>query len=125
MSDALKILIVEDEFLFAYDMKTQLSRLGYSLCELVASGEKAIEVVKNENPDLVLMDMNLSGQMNGVDTAREINTIRQIPIIFMTGHADTDTMEQIRRLKPLNIVTKPITARTIHNLITAWQQAAF
>jgi CheY-like chemotaxis protein len=122
MNETIKILIVEDEFLFAFDLKNQLSRLGYALCDIVSSGEKALELVREEGPDLVLMDLNLSGRMNGIDAAQKIRSLYEKPIIFMTGYADEESVEQIKQANPLGILTKPITARAVHSIIQDWQQ---
>ena len=121
MPQALKILIVEDEYLFALDLKMQLGRMGYTICDLVASGEKAIEAVQKYAPDVVLMDMTLAGQLSGFEAASAILASQKTQVIFMTGHNDDETIDQLKQLNPLAILTKPITARAVHNSMSSGQ----
>lgn len=103
-----KILIVEDEFMIAFQLKTQLCRDGYEVCCQVASGEEAIEATKRENPDFVLMDINLRGKMDGIEAARDIGLFSSAKIIFTTGYGDSSLRERAMILCPAAYLSKPI-----------------
>ncbi len=79
-----KILIVEDERIVALDIKSSLENLGYTVTGIVASGEAALTKVAESRPDLVLMDINLKGDMDGVETAEQIRAHFSIPVIYLT-----------------------------------------
>ena len=102
-----KILIVEDEVLFAMDLGQILEIQGYVLCETAVRGKEAVEIAERDKPTLVLMDINLKGEMNGIDAAREIRSRFGIPVIFMTGYSDENTKKAAMVAKPAGYVTKP------------------
>ncbi|MDO9035921.1 MAG: response regulator, partial [Methanoregula sp.] len=81
------IFIVEDEAIVANDIKETLKSLGYEVKGIAKSGELAIEMVKELRPDLVLMDIHLSTQMDGVETAGKIHVLYNIPVIYLTAYA--------------------------------------
>ncbi len=83
-----KIMVVEDEYLLAMEMQSDLKGMGYDVCEFVATGEDAIKNAGHERPDVVLMDIVLQGEMNGIEAAKEIHSSYGIPIIFITGCED-------------------------------------
>ena len=98
--EKLKILIVEDEAMTALLFQKKFERAGFNVCQLAANGEKAINIAKKENPDLILMDVDLSGEMDGIETSFNIKKIKNIPIIFITGYSDEDLKQQIAELDP-------------------------
>jgi CheY-like chemotaxis protein len=102
-----KILIVEDEYLTALDMKELMSRWGHEFCEPAVTGEEAIERAGAERPDLVLMDVKLSGELDGVQTAAKLREKSQVPIIFISGYAEEELRRTIK-LPHSEIITKPI-----------------
>ncbi len=108
-----KLLLVEDEFLLATLLQQNLELVGYQMCELVGTGEEAVEQAEKERPDFILMDIRLAGKMNGIEAAREIHQRFQIPIIFMTGYSDEETIARARDLKPLAYLVKPVTPDNI------------
>ena len=116
----MKVLIVEDEFLFAFYLQKQLNKAGYSVFEPVASGEKALATVRQDPPDVILMDMTLAGKMNGLETARSILAVHPAAFVFMTGHTDDETLENLMKLTPLGILTKPTTALAVQQLLQDW-----
>jgi len=83
---AARILVVEDESIIQLDLQQQLRRLGHSVIGSAASGEEAVLKAAELNPDLVLMDVSLAGQMNGIEAAAQIRAARQVPILFLTAH---------------------------------------
>ena len=83
--EKVKILVVEDECIIAQSLCRTLERLGYTTLEVAASGEKAISLAEKHNPDLVLMDIILKGEMDGIETARIILSSFNIPVIYVTS----------------------------------------
>ena len=90
------ILVVEDEAIVAMDIAQRLKRAGYDVPAVAATGEVALRTLEELHPDLVLMDILLKGEKNGIETAREIKDQFEIPVIFLTGQADESTQEQIK-----------------------------
>ena len=84
---AARILIVEDEYIVAADLEMKLTRLGYQVVGSTVTGEEAIVLAEKHRPDVVLMDIQLQGRMNGMEAAETIRTINRIPIIFITAFA--------------------------------------
>ncbi len=108
-----KLLLVEDKFLTAKLLQRNLELVGYQVCELAGSGKEAIERAEKEQPDFILMDIHLAGEMDGIEAARVIHQRFQIPIIFMTGYSDEETIARARDLKPLAYLVKPVTPDNI------------
>lgn len=102
-----KILVVEDEPLIALDIKRRLLRLGYEVVEISNSAETAWQAIAQFNPDLVLMDVQLEGEINGIQTANYIRTQYNIPIVFLTAHADEVTLNQAKLTRPFGYIVKP------------------
>ena len=103
-----KVLILEDEMIFAMDLAQRLKSEGYETCELTATGEKALENCEKQRPDIALIDINLRGNMSGIRTAKEIRSRFSIPVIFMTGYADAKTREDAEIVEPAGYFTKPL-----------------
>ncbi|MGB9937523.1 MAG: response regulator [Methanobacterium sp.] len=101
-----KILIVEDEFITVMDLEIELKKRGFKV-EMVSRGIDAIQKVEEFKPDLVLMDITLPGEMNGIEAAKHIVTKFSIPLIFLTAHSDKTTLEQIESIQNKGLVTKP------------------
>ncbi len=114
---AARILIVEDEAIVALDLRTQLTQLGYVVVETVARGEAAIEAAEKHRPDLVLMDIRLQGKMDGVEAAEVINTRFQLPVVYLTAHADESTVDRARITKPFGYILKPFDGRELRTVI--------
>jgi len=108
MTKKIKILIAEDEAIIAQCLKMELELHGYDVCKFVAEGEEAIETAKEEKPDIILMDINLSGKMDGIEAARQIIALKEIPIIFMTGFNDTNIIKKAKEINPVAYLEKPI-----------------
>lgn len=103
-----RIMIVEDEKHLAMIMKVVLSDLGYNICKPVTSGEEAIKNVEQDKPDIILMDIDLDGEMDGIKAAREIRSRHGLPIIFLTGHQDKETEERAKIVEPSGYFIKPV-----------------
>jgi CheY-like chemotaxis protein len=101
------ILIVEDEHIVAWDLQRQLTRLGYTVLGIVSSGEEAIAQTLQLRPDLVLMDIRLPGEMDGVEAAEHIRTLVPAAIIFMTAYGDDGTLQRTLASGSVVVLQKP------------------
>lgn len=113
----LKILVVEDESIVAKDIQNSLKKLGYTVPAIVASGEKAIEEVEQSRPDLVLMDIMLKGDINGVEAANAIRENYDIPVIFLTAYADDNTLSKAKIAEPYGYIIKPFKEKELQTTI--------
>ncbi len=111
------ILIVEDEFIIAKDIETSLENMGYKVCAVVSSGEKAIAKVKREKPDLVLMDIVLKGSIDGIEAARQIRSLFKIPIVYLTAYADQNTLDRAKITEPYGYLIKPFNDKELNTAI--------
>ncbi|MBD2776142.1 hybrid sensor histidine kinase/response regulator [Iningainema tapete] len=112
-----RIIIVEDEQLVADDLRETLEYLGYNVVALVASGEEAIVQVELIQPDLVLMDIRLAGEMDGVEASQEIQSRFHVPVVYLTANADRATLERVKATHPFGYVIKPFDERTLATTI--------
>lgn len=102
-----KIMIVEDEWITADDIRMSLQSLGYTVTSISSSGEEAIQKAGEERPDLVLMDIMLKGEMDGIEAARQIRSIYNIPIIYLTAYTDEKILERASITEPFGYIVKP------------------
>ena len=112
-----KILVVEDERVVAEDIQRSISAIGYIASGVVASGKEALEQVKKNPPDLVLMDIVLRGEMNGIETAEEIRSLYNIPVVYLTAYADDNTLNKAKVTEPFGYILKPFNDRELHSTI--------
>lgn len=107
MNCQLKILLVEDEAVNAMLMSELLESVGYVIARHVTTGENAIMSVKQEPPDVILMDIRLAGEIDGIDAAAAIKSESDIPIIFITGYDDCVIRKRAEKLEPCGYLVKP------------------
>jgi diguanylate cyclase (GGDEF)-like protein/PAS domain S-box-containing protein len=112
-----RILVVEDESIVALDIQERLEALGYDVPSPVVSGEKAIEQAGILHPDLVLMDIQLKGRMDGVEAADQIRQRFGIPVVYLTANADHPTVQRAKITEPFGYVIKPFEERELHTTI--------
>ena len=113
----LKILIVEDELLIAENLAIKLKKFGYTIGNIVSSGKAALEYVRSEKPDLILMDIAIKGNLNGIQTAAKINEKAEIPIIYLTAYADDETLERATQTNCYGYILKPFKDRELNATI--------
>ena len=106
MSDK-KILVVEDEGIVAKDIQNRLRHLGYKVPAIAFSGEEAVAKAKKLKPDLVLMDIMLNGEMDGIEAAAKIRSQMNVPIIYLTAYSDESTLNRAKTTDPYNYILKP------------------
>jgi len=114
---AARILIVEDERIVAEDLSLMLSSLGYEVAGIAGSGEDAIVLAEAEKPDLILMDIMLSGKLDGISAADRIQTIRTTPVIYVTAYADEVLLARAKKTEPFGYIVKPFNEREIRSNI--------
>ena len=102
-----KILIVEDEAIIALDIQYTLENLGYRVPAVVSSGEESIEKASEIHPDLVLMDIKLSGDIDGISAAEQIYNRFRIPVVYLTAYSDEKMLEGMRRTMLFGYISKP------------------
>ena len=110
---AQSILIVEDEFIVALDLKLKLEELGYAISGIADSADAAQQQVEQSAPSLILMDVRLKGRGDGIEAASEIRARHNIPIIFLTSHSDDETVQRAARTAAYGFVTKPFQLRDL------------
>jgi len=111
-----RILIVEDEAIVAADIKGTLKGLGYDVSAIAFSGEEALRKTEELHPDVVLMDIVLRGQMDGIEAAQKIYERFGIPSIFMTGYSE-EIIKQLNAGNPFLSVIKPVDEKELHTAI--------
>src|SRR5437016_2365060 len=102
-----KILIVEDEGIVATDIAERLQRLDYSIAGIVSTGEEALQKVEAEKPELVLMDIQLRGKIDGIEAAEKIRGRFKIPVVFLTANSDPTTFQRAKISQPFGYLLKP------------------
>ena len=112
-----QILVVEDESVVALDIQSRLMRLGYTVPEVASYGEEAIRKAEKMHPDLVLMDIRLKGEMDGVMAAEQIRTHLDIPVVFLTAYADSATLQRAKLTESYGYLLKPFKEGELHTTI--------
>lgn len=103
----MNIMVVEDESIVAKDIQVCLRKLGYNVVGVFPTGEQAVEEAESLNPDLVMMDIMLKGQMSGIEAAHAIRKERDIPVIFLTAYTDRNTVDKAKESEPYGYIIKP------------------
>jgi DNA-binding NarL/FixJ family response regulator len=103
-----RILVVEDEFIVAFELKVALEEMGYAVCGMVSSGEEAIDCAEREQPDCVLMDVSLKGEMDGIQAARHIRVRFGARIAFLSGYPAEEMMRRAADIQPIGFFVKPL-----------------
>jgi signal transduction histidine kinase len=111
---AARVMVVEDERIVALHLSRQLIKLGYQVLPIIASGEKAIRQVRDMHPDVVLMDIHIEGDMDGIETAARIAAEFGTPVIYLTAHSEESTLQRARETKPYGYLLKPFAERELH-----------
>lgn len=111
------VLIVEDKALTAMEIRQQLDNLGYEITGCVDNGKDANHRAFELEPDLILMDLRLKGEMTGIEAAQEINEHRDIPIVFMTAHTEVETTDLARETGPAGYIAKPIDEEELYAVL--------
>jgi PAS domain S-box-containing protein len=111
------VFVVEDEAIVANDIRETLLSLGYAFAGTAKSGETALEKIQDTNPDLILMDIHIAGTMDGIETAGKIHALHNIPVVYLTAHADEMILERAKITEPYGYIIKPFEERGLQSTI--------
>ena len=115
-------MIVEDEGVVSIDIRNMLKNAGYGIAAVAFQGEEAVRKAEQSTPDLILMDIGLKGEIDGIEAARKIRDRFQIPVVFLTGFADEATVAKAQEVNPSGFIIKPINEeelkKTLEDILT-------
>ncbi|REJ73076.1 MAG: response regulator [Acidobacteria bacterium] len=109
----LRALVVEDEILIAEELRERLAKLGLGEIEVVHSGERAVEAARRQGPHMILMDIRLRGEMDGIEAARTIRQFLDSPVVYLTAHSDPQTVARAKDTSPFGYILKPFDEREL------------
>ncbi len=112
-----RIILVEDDFIIALLLEKQIQRMGYEVAEKIDNGEDAIAMVRENRLDLVLMDIKLVGEIDGIEAMNEIRKFSDVPVIYLTGNADENTKKRAYKTGPSDYLIKPIDMEVLKKTI--------
>jgi PAS domain S-box-containing protein len=112
-----KILVVEDETIVAMDLKRALEGFGYHVPGMAISGSEALEMARETRPDIILMDINLDGQMDGVEVAHRLRDSMDVPVVFLTAYSNDTTLERAKTAQPFGFLLKPYQERELRSAV--------
>jgi DNA-binding response OmpR family regulator len=115
-----RALIVEDELVIALDLEDAMSALGFDICGLASSADTARSIAMDNQPDVVLMDVNLGGGREGIEAARWLREVCEVPIVFVTSYSDEGTIERIHEQVPgAPVLAKPVYPEILADAVAA------
>lgn len=114
----LKVLIVEDDIIIGTLIESHLKDAGHQVIDIIHNGDRALDVIHNQQPDLILLDINIEGTKDGIDVGMIIKEKYDIPFIFLTALSDVDTLERAKIAEPSGYVVKPYKASDLYSSIT-------
>jgi CheY-like chemotaxis protein len=112
-----RILVVEDEHIVAMGIKRMLKELGYTVTGIASSGEDAISKAESTFPDVVLMDIMLKGEMDGVEASEKIRSRFNIPVVYLTAYSDDNILDRAKRTEPFGYIIKPFDEKDLYSSI--------
>ncbi len=112
-----KILIVEDEGVVALSLQAVLTKMGYSVAGIAVTGAEAISLATAHRPDVILMDIHIKGDMDGIQTTEKINALMDVPVIFLTAYADDETVKRAIKTGSFSYLVKPYNPRELYSNI--------
>ena len=115
-----RALIVEDETMVALGLEAEMHELGFDTCDLAANGRQAFRHAMTHRPDVALMDINLEGGREGIEFARRLRDLCDVPIVFVTGYSDTDTVKRVHEQVPgAPVLPKPVYRERLADAVAA------
>ena len=116
--NAPRVMVVEDERIVALNLCRTLNRLGYNASTIVSTGADALRTISEEKPDVILMDIHIEGDIDGIETAARIPSDLMLPVIYLTAYSEDATLDRARQTKPYGYLVKPFSERELHATIT-------
>ena len=117
MSGSVKIMIVEDESIVAMDLAMRLQKAGYEVVGMADNSDDALTLFKEEEPDLVLMDININGEKDGIETAKLLKKVRDVPLIFLTAFSQSENVNRAKEANPSAYLVKPFNNDSLYTSI--------
>jgi DNA-binding LytR/AlgR family response regulator len=117
MTEKVKVLVVEDEFIVAEDIRINLEKAGYEVTDVARNGDDGVKAFKKNSPDVVLLDIRLGEGMDGIATAGIIRNISDVPLIYITAHSDKATFDKAKPTQPHAYIVKPFNFHNLHSAI--------
>jgi len=117
MNDQVKILIVEDESIVALDLSMRLQKEGYEVVGIASNSDDALALFNEQKPDLVLMDINIKGNKDGIETAKELKKVQDVPLIFLTAFSQSEYVSRAKSVNPSAYLVKPFNNDSLHTSI--------
>ena len=111
------VLVVEDESIVSKDIQYSLKKIGYNVIGAAPTGERAVELAEELNPDIILMDIMLKGKITGIEASAQIKEKLNIPVIFLTAYADENTLSKAKITEPYAYIIKPFKEIDLHTSI--------
>lgn len=118
-----KVLIIEDESIISFSYRLQLERMGFEVVGNARSSAEAEPMIAEQRPDLIIMDVYLKGEKNGLELAQEIHATRPIPILFLTASTKPQIVEAIGQLKGCHYLSKPIDSDRLNDVLQRFVRA--
>ena len=112
-----RILVVEDEIIIAMEIADRLKSMGYDVLRIVSNGKDAIKTSLDEHPDIILMDIMIQGDIDGIETATKIREVSDIPVIYLTANADESTLERAKVSDAFGYLIKPFEEKELNTTI--------
>lgn len=113
-----KVLIVEDEMIISLMMERLVRNMGHQVIGKPDTGEEAVDIALRERPDIILMDIRLKGELDGIDAMQRINEEHTIPVIFITGNSDQLSLSRLIDYDHVEFLTKPITSNELNRTLS-------
>ena len=114
-----RALIVDDEFLIAFDLEASMRELGFDVCAVASNERDAMELAMNDPPDVVVMDVYLGGTRAGIEAGRWLREVCGVPVVFVTAHSDDGTLERIHDVVPgAPVLSKPVYRETLARAVS-------
>ena len=110
----IRVFVVDDEALIAMDLRERLMALGYAVCGTAASGEAAVQMIAELQPDLVLMDVKLAGSTDGVEAAQQLRERYDVPVVFLTAYSDSQLIDRATKANCYGFLLKPVKDGQLH-----------
>jgi PAS domain S-box-containing protein len=111
------VLIVEDEGVVALSIQAALTKMGYTVVGIAVTGAEALSLAREHKPDVILMDIHIKGDMDGIQTTEKLNEVSDIPVIFLTAYADDETVKRALKTKSTSYLVKPYNPRELYSNI--------
>lgn len=112
-----RVLVVEDEAVVALHLRQELTKLGYSVAGIATTGEQALRLIDETFPDVILMDIHIQGEIDGIETTQKIPRYLHIPVIYLTAYSEDSTLGRAGDTHPYGYLLKPFLDRELHATI--------